>query len=81
MLRIESLSLAKGLWSSHDEASIVLGGIDNALFLQGLAGYLVIGAILIPILKWAFPTNKGVKAERELRKTLRREVREIKRKK
>lgn len=58
----------------------MLGGINNALFFQGLAGYLVIGLILIPILKWAFPTNKAIKAEKaELRK-LRREVRKIKRK-
>ena len=39
----------------------MLGGIDNFLFLQGLAGYAVIALILIPILKWAFPTNKAVK--------------------
>ena len=42
----------------------MLGGINNALFFQGLAGYVVIALILIPILKWAFPTNKAVKAER-----------------
>ncbi len=58
----------------------MLGGVNNALFLQGFAGYLVIGLILIPILKWAFPTNKAIKAERAEIKKLRREVREIKKK-
>jgi hypothetical protein len=58
----------------------MLGGINNALFLQGLAGYAVIGLILIPILKWAFPTSKERKAEKKLLRQLRREVREIKKK-
>ena len=58
----------------------MLGGINNALFFQGLAGYAVITLILIPILKWAFPTNKAVKAERAEIKAMRRELRRIKRK-
>jgi hypothetical protein len=58
----------------------MLGGINNALFLQSLAGYAVIALILIPILKWAFPTNKAVKAEKAEIKKLRREVRKIKKK-
>ena len=58
----------------------MLGGINNALFFQSLAGYFVVGLILIPILKWAFPSNKAVKAEKALIKKLRREVREIKKK-
>ena len=58
----------------------MLGGINNALFFQGLAGYAVIALILIPILKWAFPTNKAVKAERADIKAMRRELRRIKRK-
>ena len=58
----------------------MLGGVNNALFLQGFAVYLVIGLILIPILKWAFPTNTAIKAERAEIKKLRREVREIKKK-
>lgn len=58
----------------------MLGGIDNALFLQGLAGYFVVGLILIPILKWAFPTNKAIKAERAQIRAMRREIRRIKRK-
>lgn len=59
----------------------MLGGVNNALWFQSIAGYFVVGLILIPLLKWAFPVNKGEKAEKALRKTLRREVREIKKKK
>jgi hypothetical protein len=58
----------------------MLGGIDNALFFQGLAGYVVIALILIPILRWAFPTNKAVKAEKAQLRAMRREIRKIKRK-
>lgn len=58
----------------------MLGGINNALYFQGFAGYLVVGLILIPILKWAFPTNKAIKAERAQLRTMRKEVRKIKRK-
>jgi hypothetical protein len=58
----------------------MLGGINNALFFQGLAGYVVIALILIPILKWAFPTSKTVKAERAEIRAMRREIRNIKRK-
>jgi len=58
----------------------MLGGINNALFLQSLAGYFVVGLILIPILKWAFPTNKAIKAERAQIRAMRREIRKIKRK-
>jgi hypothetical protein len=58
----------------------MLGGIDNALFLQGLSGYIVVALILIPILKWAFPTSKGVKDERAQIRAMRREIRKIKRK-
>jgi hypothetical protein len=58
----------------------MLGGIDNALFLQGLAGYFVVAIILIPILKWAFPTSKAVKAERAEIRAMRKEIRKIKKK-
>jgi hypothetical protein len=58
----------------------MLGGIDNALFLQGLAGYIVVALILIPILKWAFPTSKDVKDERAQIRAMRSEIRKIKRK-
>jgi hypothetical protein len=58
----------------------MLGGVDNALWFQSLAGYFVVGLILIPILKWAFPTNKAIKAERAQLKQMRKELRRIKRK-
>ena len=58
----------------------MLGGIDNALFLQGLAGYVVVALILIPILKWAFPTSKAVKAERAEVRAMRKEIKKIKKK-
>ena len=58
----------------------MLGGINNALFLQGLAGYVVIALILIPILKWAFPTNKALKAERAQLRAMRKEIRQIRKK-
>ena len=58
----------------------MLGGVDNALWFQSLAGYFVVGLILIPILKWAFPTNKAIKAERTQLKQMRKELRRIKRK-
>ena len=58
----------------------MLGGVNNALWFQSIAGYLVVGLILIPILKWAFPTNKAVKAERAELKKMRKELRRIKRK-
>jgi hypothetical protein len=57
----------------------MLGGIDNALFLQAFGGFFVLVLILIPILKWAFPTNKGVKAEKALYRQMRKELRAIKR--
>jgi hypothetical protein len=58
----------------------MLGGINNALFFQSLAGYFVVALILIPILKWAFPTNKAIKAERAEIKAMRKEIRKIKKK-
>jgi hypothetical protein len=58
----------------------MLGGINNALFFQSLAGYFVVGLILIPILKWAFPTNKVIKAERAEIRAMRKEIRKIKKK-
>ena len=58
----------------------MLGGINNALFFQSLAGYFVVALILIPILKWAFPTNKAIKAERKVIRAMRKELRKIKRK-
>jgi hypothetical protein len=61
-------------------AEEMLGGINNALFFQSLAGYFVVALILIPILKWAFPTNKAIKAERAEIRAMRKEIRRIKKK-
>lgn len=58
----------------------MLGGINNALFFQSIAGYFVVGLILIPILKWAFPTNKAIKAEHAEIRAMRKEIRRIKKK-
>lgn len=58
----------------------MLGGINNALFFQSIAGYFVVGLILIPILKWAFPSNKAIKAERAEIRAMRKEIRRIKKK-
>jgi hypothetical protein len=58
----------------------MLGGINNGLFLQAFGGVFVLVLILIPILKWAFPTNQGIKAERALYRQMRKEIRAIKRK-
>jgi hypothetical protein len=58
----------------------VLGGINNALWFQSIAGYFVLVLILIPILKWAFPTSKAVKAERAEIRAMRKEIRKIKKK-
>lgn len=58
----------------------MLGGVDNALWFQSIAGYFVVALILIPLLKWAFPTSKAVKAERAELRQMRKELRKIKRK-
>lgn len=58
----------------------MLGGINNALWFQSIAGYFVLALILIPILKWAFPTSKAVKAERAEIRAMRKEIRKIKKK-
>jgi len=58
----------------------MLGGINNALFFQSLAGYFVVALILIPILIWAFPTSKNVKDERKMIRQMRREIKAIKKK-
>jgi hypothetical protein len=58
----------------------MLGGVNNALWFQSIAGYFVVGLILIPILMWAFPTSKAVKAERAEIRQMRKELRRLKRK-
>ncbi len=56
----------------------MLGGINNALFLQGFAGFFGLG-ILIVFLKWAFPTKKDPVAKAE-RKALKKSLRTLNRK-
>ena len=56
----------------------MLGGIDNGLFFQGFGGFVGI-AILILIMKWAFPTKKDPVAKAE-RKALKASLRELRRK-
>ncbi len=57
----------------------MLGGINNALFLQSLAGFFVMAFVFIPFLKWAFPNKKDA-ANKALIRQMRKEIREIKRK-
>lgn len=57
----------------------MLGGINNALFLQSLAGFFVMSFIFIPFLKWAFPSKKDDE-NKALIKQLRKEIKDIKRK-
>jgi hypothetical protein len=57
----------------------MLGGINNALWFQSIAGFFVMAFVFIPFLKWAFP-NKKDDANKALIRQLRKEIREIKRK-
>jgi uncharacterized membrane protein required for colicin V production len=56
----------------------MLGGIDNGLFLQAFAGFLIF-PIIILLLRWTFPSQKDpdVKAQR---KALKKSLKELKRK-
>ena len=56
----------------------MLGGINNGLFLQGFGGFFGI-AILILVMKWAFPTKKDPVAKAE-RKALKASLRRLARK-
>lgn len=56
----------------------MLGGINNELFLQGFGGFIGV-AILILILKWAFPVKKDPVARAE-RKALKASLRQLRRK-
>jgi len=52
----------------------MLGGINNELFLQAFAGFLVFPVIIL-LLRWTFPSKKDpvVRAQRkELKKSLRK---------
>jgi hypothetical protein len=54
----------------------MLGGINNALFLQGFRGFFAL-AIFVLVLKWTFPTKKdpAAKAERKRNKESLRQLR------
>jgi hypothetical protein len=56
----------------------MLGGINNAMFVQAIGGFLVF-PILILLLKWAFPTKKDLVAKQE-RKELRKSLQRLRRK-
>ena len=55
----------------------MLGGIDTALFLSGFGGFIVLVAILIPLLKWIFPSSPSVKAHKQEIKKLRKDLRKL----
>jgi hypothetical protein len=53
----------------------MLGGINNGLFFQGFGGFIVLGLILIPLMRWIFqsPSEKRARLERKrIKKDLRR---------
>ena len=56
----------------------MLGGTNNALFLQAISGFLVF-PIFILLLMWAFLTKKDPVAKRE-RRALKKSLRELRRK-
>jgi uncharacterized membrane protein len=56
----------------------MLGGINNALFLQSLGGFLAL-LVFIPLLRWTFD-SPSVKAERARRREIKKSLRRLKRK-
>jgi hypothetical protein len=56
----------------------MLGGINNALFLQSLGGFLAL-LVFIPLLRWTFD-SPSVKAERAQRREIKKSLRRLKRK-
>jgi hypothetical protein len=56
----------------------MLGGIDNALFLQSLGGFVAL-LIFIPLLRWTFD-SPSIKAERARRREIKKSLRRLKRK-
>lgn len=54
-------------------------GSDYELYLQSLAGFLIIVLIFVPILKWGF-TSKSDREYQNLKKALKREMQRAKRK-
>jgi hypothetical protein len=58
----------------------MLGGIDTGLFLTGLGGFFVVVFVMVPLMKWVFPSTPSERDHRKLIKQLRREVKELKKK-
>ncbi len=56
----------------------MLGGIDNGLFLQAFAGFLVFPIIII-FLRWAFPSKRDPN-EKAIRKALKKELQQLRKK-
>jgi hypothetical protein len=56
----------------------MLGGIDNSLFFEAFAGFVII-PVFVLFLRWAFPTKRDHQAIAE-RKAIKRSLRELKRK-
>ncbi|CAB4620254.1 unannotated protein [freshwater metagenome] len=53
----------------------MLGGINNELFLQAFAGFLVFPVIIL-LLRWTFPSKKDPEAKAEI-KRLKKELRAL----
>jgi hypothetical protein len=58
----------------------MLGGINNYRFFSSFDGFLVVALILIPVLKWSFPSNQRDRHIKLIRRELRRDLRRLKRK-
>lgn len=56
----------------------MLGGINNGLFLQAFAGFLIFPVIIL-LLRWTFPSQKDPIAKAH-RKELKKSLRKLKRK-
>jgi succinate dehydrogenase/fumarate reductase cytochrome b subunit len=54
-------------------------GSNYELYLQSLAGFLIIIFIFVPILKWGF-TSKSHREHKNLKKSLKRDLLRLKRK-
>ncbi len=56
----------------------MLGGIDNHIFFEGLGGFAILLLIIVPLLKWTFPTSPSKKAEKLERKRIKQDLRRLK---
>jgi hypothetical protein len=54
-------------------------GSDYQLYLQSLAGFIIIGIIFVPFLKWAF-TSKSHRQFKKEQKEIRRDLKRLRRK-